>query len=352
MISAPVATTKPYTRWLIAGAVLLLFIVVLILLDRSLTLDPIAEWSMRIGLVVLGLVAAGAILWYLRPEEDVPLDAGDDVLLAIHGASTRLPRGTFLDRAMVLVLGPQGGAKTSLVIRSGGAPELLAGVAPTGVNEAPQPTRTVNVWVMQDSIITELGGPLLGDVARWAKVTRALRAPRLSAALGRGHPAARAAVVCVPVDLFFAGDSGQQLDELRHTLRQRLAEASRELGLALPVYVVFTRMDKLPQFEPWISVFTKDELRAPLGATLTFDGAANAANYTERLSPRLDAAFRQFVDNISVRRADVLGRENTQDRRYSAYELPREFRKLIPAVTAFLVELCRPTQLGSSPQLR
>jgi len=352
MISPPVATQKPATRWIVAGAVLLFFIILLVILDKTLNLDPVAQWVMRIGLIVLGFVGAGAVLWYLRPEEDVPMDTGDDVLLAIHGASTRLPRGTFLDRAMVLVVGPQGSAKTTLVSRSGGAPELIAGQAPTGVNEAPVPTKTVNVWVMQQSIITELGGALLGDVARWSKVSRALRAPRVRAALGRGQPAARAAVVCVPVDLFYAGDSGTQLDELGHTLRQRLAEASRELGLALPVYVVFTRMDKVPQFEPWVSVFTKDELRAPLGATLEFDAAVNAGNYAERLTPRLDAAFRQFADSVAARRVNVLGRENVQARRYNAYELPREFRKLIPAVTSFLVELCRPTQLGSSPQLR
>ncbi|MCC6242910.1 MAG: hypothetical protein IT353_08715 [Gemmatimonadaceae bacterium] len=353
-MSPPTTVTaqKPSTRWLIAGGVLLLFIIVLVLLDRSLTLDSAAQWTMRIGLIVLGLIAAGAVLWYLRPEEDVPMDTGDDVLLAIHGASTRLPRGTFLHRPMVLVVGPQGGAKTSLVARSGGAPELLAGLAPTTPNEAPQPTKTVNVWVMQQAVITELGGTLLGDVARWAKVIRALRAPRLRAALGRGEPAARAAVVCVPIDLFYAGAGGQQLEDLQHTLRQRLAEASQELGLATPVYVVFTRMDKIPQFEPWISVFTREELKAPLGATLTFDAAANAGNYAERLAPRLEFAFRQFVDNVALRRVSVLGRENVQDRRYNAYEFPRELQKLIPAVTAFLVDLCRPTQLGSSPQLR
>jgi type VI secretion system protein ImpL len=347
-----VATLKPSMRWIIAGAVLLFFIILMVVLDRVLTLDTTAEWVMRVGLIVLGLVAAGAVLWYLRPEEDVPMDTGDDVLLAIHGASTRLPRGTFLQRAMVLVVGPQGSAKTSLVAHSGGAPELIAGLAPTTSSEAPQPTKTVNVWVMQQSIITELGGTLLGDVARWAKVARALRAPRIRAALGRGEPAARAAVVCVPIDLFYDGAGGQQVEELQHALRQRLAEASRELGLALPVYVMFTRMDKVPQFEPWISVFTREELKAPLGATLTFDTAANAGNYTERLAPRLEFAFRQFVDNLAVRRVNVLGRENVQERRYSAYELPRELRKLIPAVTAFLVDLCRPTQLGSSPQLR
>ena len=96
---------------------------------------------------------------------------------------------------------------------------------------------------------------------------------------------------------------------------KRLAEASRELGLALPVYVVFTKMDRIPHFESWIGSFTKDELRAPLGATLPFDAASTIGSYAERLAPRLDAAFQQIIDGIAARRTDLLSRENAQERR-------------------------------------
>ena len=343
---------KPATRWIIAGVVLLFFVLLMVLLSFMLTLDPVSTWVLRIGLVVLGLIAAGAILWYLRPADDVPLDAGDDVLLALQSASAKLPRGSFLSRPMVVVVGAEGSAKTTLVARSGGTPELLAGEAPTAVTDAPVPTKTVNVWAMQQGVVVELGGTLLGDVSRWARVTRALRAPRVAAALGKGEAAPRAVVVCVPCDLFYAGGAGQQLEELSAVLRQRLAEASRELGLALPVYVVFTRMDKVPHFDSWISVFTKDELRAPLGATMTFDAASTTGNYAERLGARIDRAFKQIIDTASSRRVDLLARENAQDQRYGAYELPRELGKLLPSISMFLVELCRPTQLGSSPLLR
>jgi type VI secretion system protein ImpL len=346
------ASRKPATRWIIAGVVLLFFIVLLVLLDRALTLDTASQWALRVGLVLLGLIAAGAVLWYLRPDEGIPLDTGDDVLLAIQAAAGRLPRGNFLNRPMVLVMGPEGSAKTTLVAQSGGQPEVLSGEAPTSPNEAPIPTATVNVWAMQQAIVTEVGGALLSDVARWSKVMRALRAPRVAAALGKGEAAPRAAVVCVPSDLFYSSNSSQQLESLGTVLRQRLAEASREMGLAMPVYVVFTRMDKIPHFEPWIGVFSKEELRVPLGATMPFDTSSNTGNYTERLSARIDVAFRQIAEIAGARRVDLIAREGVQDRRYSAYEFPRELQKVAPAVRQFLVELCRPTQLGSSPLLR
>ncbi len=344
---------KPWVRWVIAAAVLLLFIVVMIVLDRTMTLDTASRWALRIGFVVLGLIAAGSILWYLRPQDDEPvLDTGDDILLTIGGARARLPKKSFGNRAVVLLVGPEGSTKTTLVTRSGGDPQQLSGDAPGMAFDAPPPTKTANVWAMQQAVIVELTGKLLTDSARWTKVVKALRAPRVAAAVGQGEPATRAAVVCVPCDLFYSGNNGQQLATLGVALRQRIAEAARELGLAMPVYVVFTKADRIPHFDSWIAAFTKDELRAPLGATLPFDAAANTANYAERLTPRIDAAFRDIVASLSARRVDLLGRDTVLERRYGSYELPRELRKLAPAISTFLLELCRPTQLGSSPLLR
>jgi len=347
------ALSKSNTRWLMAAAVLLIFIVAMVVLDRTMTLDELSRWGLRIGFVLLGLIGAGAVAWFLRPQDAEPeLDPGDDVLLAISGARSRLPRGGLAGRALVLVLGPAGSAKTSVVARSGGDPQLLAGDAPAAPTDAPAPTTTANVWLMQQAVLTELTAALLADGPRWSKVVRALRASRMAAAVGQGQAAPRAAVVCIPCDLFYAGNNGQQLATLAQSLRQRLAEAARELGLAVPIYVLFTKMDRVPHFEAWVSVFTKDELRAPLGATLPFDASSNTGNYAERLTPRIEAAFTQIADSLASRRAELLARESVESRRYGAYELPREVRKLQASVTALLLELCRPTQLGVSPLLR
>lgn len=347
------AIKKKSTRWLVAAGVLLLFLVLMLVIEKVMTLDATSVWVVRIGFVLLGLIAAGAVLYFLRPQEEEPvLDPGDDVLLQIGAARARLPRGGFASRTLVMVLGPQGSAKSTMVARSGGDPELLAGDVPPGVNDVPPSTKTANVWAMQQGVVAELTSSLLADGPRFAKVVRALRAPRVAAAVGKGEAAARAAVVCVPCDLFYAGNNGEQLQKLAQSMRLRLAEAAKELGLALPVYVMFTKMDRVPFFEPWASVYTKDELRAPLGATLPFDAQSNTGNHAERLAPRLNVAFGEIADTISARRVDMLGRETQFDRRYASYEMPREFRKLQGAVSQFLTELCRPTQVAVSPQLR
>jgi hypothetical protein len=72
-------------------------------------------------------------------------------------------------------------------------------------------------------------------------------------------------VLCVSCELFYSGGAGEQLEQMAQLVRQRLAETSREFGLKLPVYVLFTKADRIPHYEAWAATFTRDEVRAPLG---------------------------------------------------------------------------------------
>ncbi len=353
------------TRWYAAFVVLLAFILLAWLLGAVLTLTDGERVALRVGLVVLGLIAAGALLWFLRPVDEpaaTPGGAGrDEALATVAAARARLQRGAFDAKPIVLVLGSQGSCKTTVVTRSGTDPQLLAGDAPPAKGEAPKSTSSANVWLIRDAVLAEPGADVLADAARWKRFVRALRGPRLAAAFGRGTAAPRAAVVCVSCDHFYAGGAGEHLEGLGRLTRERLAEASRELGVAMPVYVVFTKADRIPHFEEWAAPFTNDEIRAPLGAALPFDNAAAqtgaaragaAGAYAERVTPRLDGAIAGVVAALAGRRAQLLGRESVAERRLGAYELPREMGKLSAPLSRFLIELCRPMHLGVSPQLR
>ena len=85
------------TRWYAALAVLLAFVLLAWLLGGVLTLTEGERVALRVGLVVLGLVAAGSLLWFLRPVDepiDTPAAPGrDDALAAVAAARARLPRG-------------------------------------------------------------------------------------------------------------------------------------------------------------------------------------------------------------------------------------------------------------------
>ncbi len=343
------------TRWFAALAALIVFFLAAWLLGAVLPVGDGERVALRVGLVALGLIAAAALAWYLRPQ-DVPLPAaaqreGDDALTAIDTARARLPRGTFDAKAIVLVAGSTGSCKTTLVTRAGLDPELLAGDAPS--DGPPGATADANLWLVRDAVLAEPGGAVFADEERWRAFLRALRPPRLGAAIGRSEAPQRSIVVCVSCELLTA-EASAQLDGLAGVTRQRLAAAGRELGMAVPVYVVFTKADRIPSFEAWAGPLTRDEIRPPLGAALPLVGtdARAAGSYAERLVPRIDAAFTSIAASLAKRRVDLLGREAVPERRLTAYELPRELGKLAPLASRFLVEICRPTQLGASPQLR
>src|SRR4029077_9301393 len=69
---------------------------------------------------------------------------------------------------------------------------------------------------------------------------------------------------------------------------------------------------------------------------------------TERLTIQFERLFRSLADA----RIEFLARENEAAKLPPAYEFPREFRKIRPALVQFLVDLCRPSQLTVGPFLR
>ena len=338
------------TRWVATTATLVVFLVLAFVLATVLRLEGGDRVALLAGLSLLGALAAGLAWYVLRPADAALVAERDDALLAVREATGRLPRGELLAKPTVLVLGPAGATKTTVVGRSGLDPQLLAGDA-LGPGQQERPTTAANVWLAKEGAVVEAAGPLLGDGARFARLVRRLRAPGLAAALGRGRPAMRAVVLAVPCDLLVADDGGAGLDALAPTVRERLADVAREFGLDVPVYVLFTRADRIPHFEAWASPLTRDEVRVPLGAALPFDDAP-AGTYAERLVPRLEGAFRTLVAALAARRGTLLAREGDDARRLAAYEFPRELAKVAPLAVRFLVEATRPSQLGASARLR
>src|SRR5262245_34216537 len=169
------------TRWYAALAVLVAFILLAWLLGGVLPLTDGERVALRVGLIVLGLVAAVALLWFLRLVDEPTVAAApgrDDALAAVAAARARLPRGAFDARPIVLVLGSQGSCKTTVVTHSGTDPQLLAGDAPPAKGETPKSTANANVWLVRDAVLVEPGGDVLADAPRWRRFVRALRGPR------------------------------------------------------------------------------------------------------------------------------------------------------------------------------
>ncbi len=183
-------------------------------------------------------------------------------------------------------------------------------------------------------------------------LARRLRPSKLKSLISRAEQAPRSAVVCVDCTVFSQSDAAGALSVTARNLRARLRDLCRLLGVHLPVYVLFTKLDRIPFFREYAGHLTNDEARQVLGATVAVKLGERSGVYAERETRRLTAVFDGIFHGLSQRRLSLLSRETESEPLPGIYEFPREFRKIGPSVVQFLVELCKPSQLNVGPFLR
>ena len=342
-----------------AGGIAFAWVVAVWYLGGALGLAGADLWVLRGGLWVLGLAAIAGVAWFALKQlkgagggATVRTDDVDAAMAQARAAlaAARPAKGASLGTLpMVVVTGTAASAKTSAIVRSALAPELLAGDVARG--DAVAPTTGVNVWFAQNTLFVEAGGGVATEPARWSRLVRHVQPRRLGAALAGKPQAARSALVCVSCEeLVRPGGAEAVMRDVR-ALRDRLRELARALGVRLPVYVLFTKLDRVPHFTEYVQHFTRDEAQEVLGATLPLD-AGPPGGYAERMSKRVSHTLDRLFQSLAVRRLELLPREHVTEKRSGVYEFPREFRKLAPLMTELLVELTAPSQLHASPFLR
>lgn len=345
---------------LIALAIFIGFVVAGLIIASVIHLHHSSFWILVGVFGALGLIGAGVLLWWWGAKAGGEADqagaglAGEqEIDLFIRHADeklrlSRLGRNPSIGKLPVILLtGETGSGKTTAVQWSGLDPELLAGQVSQDGKIAP--TRSTNVWLARGAVIAEAAGGLLSQRPLWSRLVRRLAPRGVSSVLSSRGPAPRAAVVCVSCEAFVR--PGPDTANALNALRSNLEECSRQLGTSLPLYVLFTKLDQVPFFAEYVETFTPDEAAQVFGATLPAS-ASGAGLYAEDATRRLIAAFDELFYALGDGRLEFLAREHNADRLPAAYEFPREFRKLRSAAVQFMVDLCRPSQLTTSPFLR
>ena len=185
-----------------------------------------------------------------------------------------------------LLLGDAGVAKTSVMLHSGLDAELVAGQVYQQGNVTS--TRSANFWYSRRALFVEAGGQLLADAPKWKKLIQKLQ-PKASV-VGKGEQAPRAAAGLLRLRKFHQARRSRSRRRRRPArLRARLGEVCQSFGIKLPVYALFTKMDRLPFFTEYVRNFSNDEATQVLGVTLPMLGRAPKAS-TPKRRPRASAA--------------------------------------------------------------
>jgi type VI secretion system protein ImpL len=276
-------------------------------------------------------------------------DAGSEVDVLLNDANRKLRHSqqgakTLDGLPLLYLLGEAGAAKTTLVVRSGLDPELIAGAAPREGNVSPTPV--LNLWFTRQAAILEAGEAVRQNTGVLRKLIARTR-PKAY----RSSAPARAAVVCVSMEQFLIADAATSSVASARVIAAQLREISRLLGTALPVYVIFTKLDRVGYFAEYVRNLSSDEVHQVLGKALPAR-AISAGVYTDTMSRELGTALDVLTYSLGEFRVEALNRETELRNAPGVYEFPREFGKLRKNLNQYLVELCKPSQLSANPYLR
>ena len=323
-----------------------------------------SPFVIQAAVLILGFIGAAVVAWVMS-KRSAPSKSGEpaaavaekieDVDGLIGEAKARLAeaqneKDTKLGGLpAVFVIGESGSAKTNTLVHSGLEPELLAGQVYEENNIVPTPFG--NVWFAHGTVFVEAAKKLLTDGGAWTSLIDRLQPAKLASILGHGQEAPRAALVCVDSESVVLAGGEDALAASGRNLRARLVEISQRLGINLPVYVLFTKTDRIPFFMEYFRNLDNNEAAKALGMTMPI-ATERQGVYAEQETSRLNTAFERLFRALCNARPGFMARDHEPAQRGGVYEFPREFRKMRVPLVRFLVELCKPSQLTTGPFLR
>ncbi len=347
--------------YVLAVVVLLVAALLAFGLAALLHLQGTAYLIFVILVLLLGVVAAIVIIvLHLRAKkekqqqgEDAGTGATAELDLLLTDANRKLRTSqqgakTLEAMPLIYILGEALAAKTTTVLRSGLDPELLAGTASQESEQVP--TGVLNLWFTKIAALLEVGATVRQSNALLGRLVHRTRAKAYKSAFGTGA-APRAVIVCVGADQLLAGDGGQSLMTSARATGGQLREISRLLGMPVPVYVIVTKLDRVPHFADYVRNLSDAEVRQVLGLSLPRSDAS-AGTYADEASRMLGGAIDGLVYKLGEFRVEMLDRENEPANTGGVYEFPRELGKVRKNLNQYLVELCKPSQLSANPYLR
>jgi type VI secretion system protein ImpL len=314
---------------------------------------------LRILLVALGAAAAIVILvMYFkdrrREAATKNVQGGSDMDTLLRDAEKRLATAQHagpksLDSLPLLyILGEGNSAKTTAVLKSGLDPELLAGQIYR--DQDVMATPVANLWYTQSCVMVEAGDAIRKSPALWGKLIRKTRPKAYRSAMGSQAPV-RAAVVCVSCEQFLGASASEAVLASARSTNQMLRDLAQQLGTEVPVYVVLTKLDRVPNFTEFVRNLSNEEAAQPLGMALARSEASSGL-YAEKAMSEVTHSLDKLIFSLGEFRLELLTRETEQKNVDPVYEFPRELRKLRNNLASYLVELARPSHLNANPYLR
>ena len=166
----------------------------------------------------------------------------------------------------IFVLGDGGSAKTTIIAQSGIEPELVAGQAMQ--DNATVPTRSVNLWYSRSTLFIDPAASVVADAGARRKLFKKFLPVQLNSLLASKAAPTRSVLLTLDCETFLQAGGPDALAAKARDYQGILGELSRELGSSFPVYVLFTKADKIPYFRYYVENLSEPEALEVLGVSL------------------------------------------------------------------------------------
>jgi type VI secretion system protein ImpL len=245
-----------------------------------------------------------------------------------------------------MFIGPPGAGKTTALVNSGlnfpladaSGPAALRGVGGT---------RDCEWWFTDQAVLIDTAGRYTTqdstaavDAAGWLGFLKLLKKHRSRQPLNG---------VMLAIGLSDLA-ALPEADRLLHAaaMRKRLRELHDELGVRVPIYVLFTKTDLIAGFVEFFDNLGREEREQVWGMTFALDRGTDEAGAIAAF----DAEFELLLQRLNQRMLERLSQETDIIRRRLIYGFPQQIASLREVAGAFLTEIFRPSRLEERPLLR
>lgn len=123
-------------------------------------------------------------------------------------------------------------------------------------------------------------------------------------------------------------------------IKQRIQELNSHLGMTLPVYVIFTKLDMVAGFNSFFSDLENDEREQAWGTTFP----KTNLDKTDTLLETFSKEYIGLMENLNNRVLLRLNSEKNPQKRHLIYEFPRQMFAMQESLQAFLSNIFTPNQ--------
>jgi type VI secretion system protein ImpL len=246
-----------------------------------------------------------------------------------------------------MFIGPPGAGKTTALLNCGLKFPLAEAPANAKAIRGVGGTRNCEWWFTDEAVLIDTAGRYTTqdsqaevDSKAWLGFLRLLKKHR------RRRPLNGVLVAISLSDLSQLGED-ERLDHARK-IRRRVRELQDELGVRIPVYVLFTKADLIPGFVEFFDNMGREEREQVWGATFPLDTGRDEAGAVAGFPDTFDALLTRLNDRMLER----VHQEPDLQRRRLVYGFPQQLTTLRDVAAEFLTECFRPSRLEARALLR